>query len=322
MTKKHLGILKKSAVQAHPPKLKAKKPKAPKPVLSQPEADAAAGGGKQKRAAAAAAALLQSKTEKHELQQQREWIPHSPVVRFAAEAVAKLIAADESQRSGKSIKSLTLAPHVSTKKATYALTCQTLRCERPRADWSCIIVAATHIITCRQVASEQDLLTMSMCADLPVLQKVLEGSDLLVKCQKVGHCRVLHELFSRTPAAASLALPHTDDKTCCSQCSSRRRWPTCCATRSCSARHSSPRAQQSDACSTPRCLSVPASCWFCTLYTLLSTLLVRITSLPHMCSCTCLKLNIMPQALLREQLQEVVQKGGGKVRRHNVHPAT
>lgn len=131
MTKKHLGILKKTAVQARPPSLKQKKPNLAKPAQSQPKPAAGkptAGGSKQK-ATAAAAALLQSKTEKYEQQQQREWIPHSPVVRYAAEAVAKLIAADASQQSGKSIKSLTLAPHVSTKKATYALTCQTLRCK-------------------------------------------------------------------------------------------------------------------------------------------------------------------------------------------------
>lgn len=283
MTKKHLGILKKSAVQAHPPKLKAKKPKAPKPVMSQPEADAAIGGGKQKRAAAAAAALLQSKMEKHQLQQQREWIPHSPVVRFAAEAVAKLIAADESQRSGKSIKSLTLAPHVSTKKATYALTCQTLRCERCRADWSCIIVmAATHLITCRPVAR---------ATATPVdHERCVQIFRCCRRCWKARICWsnikrwgtvVFSSCFLGHLLPLSLALPHTDDKTCCSQCSSRRRWPTCCATRSCSARHSSPRAQQSAACSTPRCLSVPASCWFCTLDTVLSTLLFRITSLPH-----------------------------------------
>lgn len=151
---KPMGILKKDAVAARPPRLKPKKDKKPQPA---PAPRPAAGVPKAKpqskhdssaaRSAAAAAALLQggaggsdSADQQQQQQEQKEWMPHSPVVRFAAEALAKLLAADESQRSGKTIKSLTLAPHVTTKKATFALTCQTLRCE-------CQLVIAHHIPT-------------------------------------------------------------------------------------------------------------------------------------------------------------------------------
>lgn len=51
------------------------------------------------------------------------------VHRQAAIAVGKLLEADEKKQGGASIKTLTLAPGVIAKKATYALTCETLRCE-------------------------------------------------------------------------------------------------------------------------------------------------------------------------------------------------
>lgn len=140
---KPLGILKKDVLLAKPPRTKPKKERKPKPVdagtaaadVRRPQQQAK--GEKDARSAAAAAALLAGsggggaagQQQQQQQQEQKEWVPHSPVVRFAAEALKKLLVADESQRSGKSIKSLTLAPHVSTKKATFALTCQTLRCE-------------------------------------------------------------------------------------------------------------------------------------------------------------------------------------------------
>eukprot|EP00897_Mesotaenium_endlicherianum_P009684 jgi/Mesen1/8744/ME000052S08166 len=49
------------------------------------------------------------------------------VRRQAAGALGKLLAADAAKKGGASIKSLTLAPTIVAKKATYALTCQTLR---------------------------------------------------------------------------------------------------------------------------------------------------------------------------------------------------
>ena len=51
------------------------------------------------------------------------------VHRQAAAAVSRLLEADASKRGGVSIKALTLSPSVLSKKATHALTCETLRCE-------------------------------------------------------------------------------------------------------------------------------------------------------------------------------------------------
>lgn len=55
------------------------------------------------------------------------WQPVSVVDRQAAWAVAQLLRADMSGRGGASIKSLTLGPSIQAKKATYAVTCQTLK---------------------------------------------------------------------------------------------------------------------------------------------------------------------------------------------------
>ena len=57
----------------------------------------------------------------------RLWHAASVVDRQAAHAVAALLRADKTGISGASIKSLTLGPAVAAKKATYAVTCETLR---------------------------------------------------------------------------------------------------------------------------------------------------------------------------------------------------
>lgn len=57
------------------------------------------------------------------------WLPHSVIHRQAAVAVGKLLAADATRSGGVNVKALTLAPHIAEKKATYAVTCNTLRCE-------------------------------------------------------------------------------------------------------------------------------------------------------------------------------------------------
>jgi putative methyltransferase len=59
--------------------------------------------------------------------QHKAWIAVSIVDRQAAYAVAKLLRADATGSGGASIKSLTLGPAVKAKKATYAVTCETLR---------------------------------------------------------------------------------------------------------------------------------------------------------------------------------------------------
>ena len=59
--------------------------------------------------------------------QQHFWTCQSEVDRQAAACISKILAADTSKRNGKTIKSLTLAPHIKAKKAVYAITCQTLQ---------------------------------------------------------------------------------------------------------------------------------------------------------------------------------------------------
>lgn len=53
--------------------------------------------------------------------------PTSDVHRQAARAVGKLLQSDETGRDGASLKSLTLAPHVTNKKAVYAVTIETMK---------------------------------------------------------------------------------------------------------------------------------------------------------------------------------------------------
>ncbi len=68
------------------------------------------------------------KRQRHEPQQAQQWYCRSVIDRQAADAVAKLVHAAETHQSGATIKSLTLAPHIVHKKATFAVTCQTLKC--------------------------------------------------------------------------------------------------------------------------------------------------------------------------------------------------
>ncbi|GFR46288.1 hypothetical protein Agub_g7844, partial [Astrephomene gubernaculifera] len=59
-----------------------------------------------------------------------QWQPISVVHQQAAFAVQRLLEADSQRKHGASLKSLTLAPHVVAKKATYAVTCQVLKFSR------------------------------------------------------------------------------------------------------------------------------------------------------------------------------------------------
>ena len=58
----------------------------------------------------------------------RYWRCMSVVDQQAAFAVQRLLQADSSRSNGASLKSLTLAPHIVAKKATYAVTCQVVKC--------------------------------------------------------------------------------------------------------------------------------------------------------------------------------------------------
>ncbi len=68
----------------------------------------------------------------------------SVIDRQAAQAISRLLQAAETHQSGATIKSLTLAPHIQNKKAVYAVTCETLRCElrvmRTQMPYSIVIV--------------------------------------------------------------------------------------------------------------------------------------------------------------------------------------
>jgi hypothetical protein len=57
----------------------------------------------------------------------KPWSCISIIDKQAASAVDRLIQAAETHRHGATIKSLTLAPHIENKKATYAVTCETLK---------------------------------------------------------------------------------------------------------------------------------------------------------------------------------------------------
>jgi hypothetical protein len=64
---------------------------------------------------------------------------NSIIDRQAARALQTLLEADAGQRRGATLKSLTLAPHIAEKKATYAVTCQVLKreCCTSLAAWQC-----------------------------------------------------------------------------------------------------------------------------------------------------------------------------------------
>ena len=53
----------------------------------------------------------------------------SDVDQQASDAVHSLLQASRSKSRGASIRSLTLAPHITAKKAVHAVTCETLKCE-------------------------------------------------------------------------------------------------------------------------------------------------------------------------------------------------
>ena len=53
----------------------------------------------------------------------------SDVDQQASDAVHRLLQASRRKSRGASIKSLTLAPHITAKKAVHAVTCETLKCE-------------------------------------------------------------------------------------------------------------------------------------------------------------------------------------------------
>lgn len=123
MPKKPVGILKRNA---HPPKSAGSPKRKQKHVKSAAEihADSAQLASN----SAVVSAVVSPASSLPEQQQLQFWSCQSEVDRQAATCIGKVLASDASKRNGKTIKSLTLAPHIKAKKAVYAVTCQTLQC--------------------------------------------------------------------------------------------------------------------------------------------------------------------------------------------------
>ena len=66
---------------------------------------------------------------KQQLPNKRWLCCQSDVDQQASNAVHRLLQASRSKSRGASIRSLTLAPHITAKKAVHAVTCETLKCE-------------------------------------------------------------------------------------------------------------------------------------------------------------------------------------------------
>ena len=122
MPKKPVGILKRNA---HTPKSAGPQKRKKKHVSSAAETHVNSSQAASTRAVVSPvdSSLLQQKQ-----QQQHVWSCQSEVDRQAAACISKVLASDASKSNGKTIKSLTLAPHIKAKKAVYAVTCQTLQC--------------------------------------------------------------------------------------------------------------------------------------------------------------------------------------------------
>ena len=120
MPKKPVGILKRNA---HTPKSagpqKRKKNHVKNPAQSQVKSN---------QVASNSAVVSPTDSSLPQQHQQQFWTCQSEVDRQAAACISKVLASDASRRNGKTIKSLTLAPHIKAKKAVYAVTCQTLQC--------------------------------------------------------------------------------------------------------------------------------------------------------------------------------------------------
>lgn len=114
--------------------------------------------------------------------------------RQAAFAVQRLLTADETRSKGASLKSLTLAPHIQHKRATYAVTCQVLQCELCRGYW----------------ISSQGCLPLSFTADADCAQSCTRVSDVLVEgMQHSPTCGVW------TSVAKCCSLNKLDVAACC-----------------------------------------------------------------------------------------------------------
>ena len=120
MPKKPVGILKRNA---HTPKSAGPQKRKEKHVKNPAKIHV-----KSNQVASNSAVASPPNSVPSQQQQQQFWSCQSEVDRQAAACISKVLASDASKRNGKTVKSLTLAPHIKAKKAVYAVTCQTLQC--------------------------------------------------------------------------------------------------------------------------------------------------------------------------------------------------
>ena len=103
----------------------------------------------------------------------KHWLRcQSDVDQQASDAVHRLLQASRSKSRGASIRSLTLAPHITAKKAVHAVTCETLKCELAAMQdgWQ---------LPC-QLQSKSSAPTQSCpCTDLPLLRDLLGDTGVL-----------------------------------------------------------------------------------------------------------------------------------------------
>ena len=99
----------------------------------------------------------------------KRWLRcQSDVDQQASDAVHRLLQASRSKSRGASIRSLTLAPHITAKKAVHAVTCETLKCEL--AVMQAAVPAAVQELCINQSCH---------CADLPLLRDLLDDTGVL-----------------------------------------------------------------------------------------------------------------------------------------------
>jgi hypothetical protein len=120
----------------------------------------------------------------------------------AARLLRTVLRDDRARLASASIKSLIYLPSVRNKKATMALLCQTLKCKFPqhqRREKLIVYLPTTttttsfvgghgHVPCFFSLHRRQNFVLF--CADLPIIKRVLEGSDLLKNKGKVGFTRL------------------------------------------------------------------------------------------------------------------------------------
>ncbi len=135
---------------------------------SLPHHEAKAGGTAQSQDVSATS----RPAPKQQLPKKRWLRCQSDVDQQASDAVHTLLQASRSKSRGASIRSLTLAPHITAKKAVHAVTCETLKCEFAAMQDGWQPPCQLH---CKSSAS-----TLSChCTDLPLLRDLLGDTDVL-----------------------------------------------------------------------------------------------------------------------------------------------